>query len=116
VIAGSAIDLRTHLLKKTQLYVFEAFNDCGCFVEQLRRVGVGYRQAFHAGAAGAADAFLGVFDHHAVGGLDRFSVSAAGVERRQRFQINLRLGFALGHVFSARDEVGRGLRRINKNS
>ncbi len=29
---------------------------------------VGNRQTFHAGAAGAADAFLRVFDHHTVGG------------------------------------------------
>jgi len=29
---------------------------------------VGHRKAFHAGAAGGADVFLGIFDHHAVGG------------------------------------------------
>jgi hypothetical protein len=53
------IDLRAHALKETQLDVFETFDNGGCFAQQFRRMRVGYRQAFHAGAAGTANAFSG---------------------------------------------------------
>ena len=56
--------LRTHVLKEIQLDIFEAFDDGGRFAQQFRRMRVGCRQAFHAGA----DAFFGIFDHHAGGG------------------------------------------------
>ena len=85
MLGCSAMNLWTHVLKESQLDVFEAFYDGVGIAEQFRRMRIGHGEAFHAGTAGATDAFLGILDHHAVGGLDRFSISAAGVERGQRF-------------------------------
>jgi len=42
--------LRAHVLKKIPFDVFKAFDDGGCFIERFRRMRVGNRQAFHAGA------------------------------------------------------------------
>jgi len=77
-------------------------------------MGIGDRQALHAGAAGAPDAFFGIFDDQAFAGLNRCAGMAAGVQRDQGFEKNLRFRFSLGDVFSAHDgiEIGKQAGRI----
>jgi hypothetical protein len=53
---------------------FQAIDDRIGFVEQFCRMRVGDGEAFHAGAAGAFDAFFRVFDDDAFTRLDRLAV------------------------------------------
>ena len=65
---------RAHVLEEIQLDVFESLDGSGPFAQQFPRTRVRRRQTFHAGAEGAADAFLGGFDHNAVRGGGRLTV------------------------------------------
>ena len=64
-------------------------------------MGVGDRQTFHACAAGAFDAFFGVFDDDAFAGLD--GVAVLLIQRCQRFEKNIRFRLAPFDIFGADD-------------
>jgi hypothetical protein len=66
-------------LKEIQLDVFGAPDEGVGVTYEFGGMRVGCREAFNARAAGAADAFLGIFDHHAGGG-DWLTVSNLRVD------------------------------------
>jgi hypothetical protein len=82
-------------------------------------MGVGYRQAFHAGSARSFDPFLGVLNHDTVSRNDQITISPPGVDPLQSFEKNFRFGFSVLHVFSANNDgkmvqqIYRGKYRFN---
>ena len=57
-------------LQERQGHFFKTFDNGIRLAEKLRRMRIGHRQTFHAGAPGAANPFFGILDDDAVGGFD----------------------------------------------